>query len=36
MSYDEVLDAFPYLTREDLLACLAYAAERERTTLLAA
>jgi uncharacterized protein (DUF433 family) len=36
MSYDEVLAAFPYLTREDILACLEYAAERERTTLLAA
>jgi uncharacterized protein (DUF433 family) len=33
MSHDEILEDFPYLTREDLLACLAYAAERERRTL---
>jgi uncharacterized protein (DUF433 family) len=30
MSIDEVLADFPYLEREDILACLAYAAERER------
>ncbi len=30
MTYDEVLSAFPYLTREDILACLAFAADRER------
>ena len=30
MSYEEVLADFPELEREDLLACLAYAAERER------
>ena len=30
MSEDEVLADFPYLTREDIRACLAYAAERER------
>lgn len=27
---DEVLREFPYLTREDIRACLAYAADRER------
>lgn len=32
MSYDEVLEDFPELEREDLLACLAFAAERERVT----
>jgi len=32
MSYDEVLEGFPELEREDLLACLAFAAERERVT----
>lgn len=32
MSYDEVLADFPELEREDLLACLAFAAERERVT----
>ena len=30
MSEDEVLSDFPYLTREDIRACLAFAAERER------
>lgn len=30
MSYDEVLSDFPDLTREDILASLSYAAERER------
>lgn len=34
MSSDEVLSDFPYLTREDILACLAYAADRERQTLV--
>lgn len=29
MSIEQVLDDFPYLTREDVLACLAYAADRE-------
>ena len=33
MSYDEVLADFPELEREDLLACLAFAAERERVTV---
>ena len=36
MSQDEVLDDFPYLTAEDIRACLAYAAARERRTLVAA
>lgn len=31
MSIDEVLKDFPYLTRDDVLAALSYAAERERT-----
>lgn len=35
MSYEEVLKDFPYLTKEDILASLEYAAERERTTLAA-
>ncbi len=30
MSEDEVLADFPQLTREDLRACYAFAAERER------
>ena len=31
MSYDEIIDDFPKITREDILACLAFAAERENT-----
>ena len=34
MTYQEVLEDFPYLTHEDILACLSYAAERENQTLL--
>lgn len=30
MGEDEILADFPSLTREDIRACLAYAAERER------
>ena len=30
MSMEEILDDFPYLTREDIHACLAYAAAREQ------
>ena len=30
MSEQEILDDFPDLTREDLCACLAFAADRER------
>ncbi len=33
MSEDEILGDFPYLTREDIRACLAFAAERERGIL---
>ena len=29
MSAQDVLDDFPYLTHDDILACLAYAADRE-------
>ncbi len=32
----ELLDDFPYLTAEDVQACLAYAAERERRMLVVA
>lgn len=35
MTYQEVLDDFPYLVQEDILACLSYAADRERQTLIA-
>ena len=30
MSHADVLREFPYLTEEDIRACLAYAADRER------
>lgn len=33
MSEDQIVRDFPQLTREDIRACLAYAAERERRTL---
>ncbi|MDX2158628.1 MAG: DUF433 domain-containing protein [Hyphomicrobiaceae bacterium] len=36
MSEDEILRDFPYLTREDIRACLAFAAERERRLMIAA
>ena len=35
MTIPELLEDFPYLTREDILACLSYAAERERHTVYA-
>ena len=34
MTVDEVVEDFPMLTREDVLACLAYAADRERQSLV--
>lgn len=34
MSIEEILSDFPQLTRDDILACLRYAAERERHTLV--
>ena len=30
MTYDEILSDFPDLTKEDILACLAFAADCER------
>ena len=30
MTEDEILGDFPYLTRDDIRACLAFAADRER------
>jgi uncharacterized protein (DUF433 family) len=32
MTQEEVLQNFPELTRDDILACLSYAANRERRT----
>jgi uncharacterized protein (DUF433 family) len=34
MSEQEVLDDFPYLTKEDILACLSYAADREHQQMV--
>ena len=33
MSEGQIRTEFPQLTQEDILACLAYAAERERRTM---
>src|SRR3989475_7324428 len=35
MTVAEVLHDFPYLTQEDIQACFAFAAERERSMLVA-
>ena len=35
MSEDEILKDFPDLTREDIRACLAFAADRERKLFVA-
>ena len=35
MSEDEILRDFPYLTRDDIRACLAFAADRERQLMTA-
>lgn len=34
MSIEQILDDFPSLEREDILACLSYAAEREQRTVV--
>ncbi|MBX7257906.1 MAG: DUF433 domain-containing protein [Candidatus Hydrogenedentes bacterium] len=34
MTAEEILADFPYLTHDDILASLAYAAEREHATLV--
>lgn len=31
MTQQEILKDFPYLTQEDIFACLSFAAQRERT-----
>ena len=36
MSHEEILDDFPMLEKEDILACLAFAANTERVHLMAA
>jgi uncharacterized protein (DUF433 family) len=35
MTEEEILDDFPDLTREDLKACIAFAADRERRLMTA-
>lgn len=35
MTAEEILNDFPYLEAEDIKACLAYAADRERVQMLA-
>ena len=34
MTDQEILDDFPYLTREDILDCLSYAADREHQQMV--
>ena len=34
MTEEEILADFPYLTKEDIHACLCYAADRERSQLV--
>jgi hypothetical protein len=34
MTHQEILADLPYLTEEDILACLSYAADRERQQLV--
>jgi uncharacterized protein (DUF433 family) len=35
MSFEEILKDFPYLEKEDILACLSYAANKEKIELSA-
>ncbi len=34
MTQEEVLTDFPYLTKEDILACFSYAADREKRLMV--
>lgn len=34
MTHGEILEDFPYLTQEDILACLSYAADREKSMMV--
>jgi uncharacterized protein (DUF433 family) len=34
MSHQEILEDFPYLTEEDIRACLSYAADREKAFMI--
>jgi uncharacterized protein (DUF433 family) len=35
MTHEEILHDFPSLTKDDILACLSYAADHEHLTLVA-
>jgi len=35
MTHQEIIDDYPDLTEEDIRACLAYAADKERNVLIA-
>lgn len=35
MTHQEILEDFPYLTEQDILACLSYAADREKIMMVA-
>ncbi len=35
MTHQEILEDFPYLTEQDILACLSYAADREKSMMVA-
>jgi uncharacterized protein (DUF433 family) len=35
MDYDEILSDFPYLTKDDILASLAFAADQNKSILVA-
>lgn len=35
MTHEQVLAEFPYLTRQDILACLSFAADREKRSFFA-
>ena len=34
MTQEEILSDFPYLTKEDIIACLSYAADREKRLMV--
>lgn len=36
MTYDEILEDFPQLNKDQILACLSFAASKERTLRIAA
>jgi uncharacterized protein (DUF433 family) len=34
MTHEEILQDFPYLAKKDILACLSYAADREKRLMV--